>query len=625
MTLPPPHLSAIFARIKIGDLPGARTWAEQVLRSMPKDQPLLALAGMLACRTGDLPAGIARLREALALAPDDQSSRNNLVRALIETGALDEAAEVCAKGGNDPRMLRLSAYVHHQRGQLDRAIADYQAVVAALPDDFESWNNLGNLHAATGHGELSEAPLRKAIALRPDIALPYLNLAKLLTGLLRPEDAATLLRTAVTAVPGHAEIHAELGLAEAALGHFDAAEAAYRTAIELSPGFTPAYVDLAVLLDNLNKVDALSELSEAARAKAIDDDSGIGFLHAAALRRGGAHGKALKIAERIPETVNPIRRNQLIGELADRTGDTETAFAAFSAMNAAAIAQADPEALGPAFMDEIDGNAARLIPERVAGWSRLAIDPVPPSPIFLVGFPRSGTTLLDTLLMNVPALHVLEELPVVREVQAALGDPDRIETLDSTEANALRRRYFEALDRLSPPAPGQRVVDKFPLHMARMAVIHRLFPDAKVIFVERHPCDAVLSGFMSSFELNPAMLSFTSLDRAARLYDAASTAWERAEALLPMQVCRIRYERLVVDLQGEMRRLLEFLGIDWDDRVLDNQSSAARRELIRTASYAQVTEPIYNRAVGRWERYRAQMEPILPILAPWVEKMGYTL
>jgi tetratricopeptide (TPR) repeat protein len=625
MSLPPPHLSSIFARIKIGDLPGARTWAEQVLRSMPKDQPLLALAGMLACRTGDLPAGIARLREALALAPGDQSTRNNLIRALIETGALDEAAQACAGGGDDPRMLRLSAYVHHQRGQLDRAIADYQRVVAALPDDFESWNNLGNLHAATGHGELAEEPLRKAIALRPDIALPYLNLAKLLTGLLRPEDAAELLRTAAGLFADNAEIHAELGLTEATLGRFDTAEAAYRTAIALSPGFTPAYVDLAVLLDSLNKVDALAELSDAANAKAIGDDSGIGYLHATALRRRDGHDEALAIARRIPETINPIRRNALIGELADRTGDSEGAFAAFTAMNAAAIAQADPEALGPAFMEEIEGNAARLTAERVAGWSKIAVDATPPSPIFLVGFPRSGTTLLDTLLMNIPSLHVLEELPVVRAVQARLGDAERLETLDSAEANALRSTYFETLATLSSPRPDQRIVDKFPLHMARMAVIHRIFPDAKVIFVERHPCDAVLSGFMSSFELNPAMLSFTSLDGAARLYDAASTAWERAETLLPMQVCRIRYERMIENLEGEMRRLLDFLDIPWDDRVLDNRGSAARRDQIRTASYAQVTQPIYNRAIGRWERYRAQMEPVLPILAPWVEKMGYTL
>jgi tetratricopeptide (TPR) repeat protein len=625
MTLPPPHLSPIFARIKIGDLPGARAAAEAVLRSLPTDQPLLALAGMLACRTGDLPVGIVRLREALKMAPDDQSTRNNLIRALVETQALDDAAELCAAGGRDPRMLRLSAYVHHQRGDLDRAIADYEAVVAALPDDFESWNNLGNLHAATGYGERSEVPLRTAIALRPDIALPYLNLAKLLDGLRRPEERAELLRAGAAAIPDHAEIRAELGLAEAALGHFDAAEAAYRAAIDLSPGFTPAYLDLAVLLDSLNKLDALDALSGQARAKGIGDDEGIGFVHAAALRRRGAHAEALAIAQHIPATINPVRRNQLVGELADRVGDTGLAFDAFSAMNAAAIAQADPEALSPAFMDEIVGNGARLTPDRVAGWSKIAIDPTPPSPIFLVGFPRSGTTLLDTLLMNVPALHVLEELPVVRAVQAELGDPDRLDTLSDADANALRRSYFAALERLSPPSPGQRIVDKFPLHMARMTVIHRLFPDAKVIFVERHPCDAVLSGFMSSFELNPAMLSFTTLDGAARLYDAASTAWTHAEALLPMEVCRIRYERMIGDLEGEMRRLLGFLDIPWDDRVLDNRGSAARRDHIRTASYAQVTEPIYSRAIGRWEGYRSQMAGILPILAPWAEKMGYDL
>jgi tetratricopeptide (TPR) repeat protein len=623
MTLPPPHLSPIFARIKIGDLPGARAAAEQILRSLPADQPLLALAGMLACRTGDLPGGIARLREALKLAPGDQSTRNNLVRALIETGALDEAAEACAGGERDPKMLRLSAYVEHQRGHLDRAVADYEAVVAALPDDFESWNNLGNLYAATGHGERAEAPLRTAIALRPDIALPYLNLAKLLAGLQRPEDGAELLRAAAAAIPDNAEIRAELGLAEAALGAFDAAEQAYRAAIDLSPGFTPAWLDLAMQLDSLNKVDALAALSDAARTKGIGAAEGAGFIEAAALRRQGAHAEALAVARQVPATINPVRRNQLIGELADRTGDTDLAFEAFSAMNAAARAQAHPEALGPAFIDEIVGNGERLTPARIAAWSKVEIDPAPPAPIFLVGFPRSGTTLLDTLLMNIPSLHVLEELPVVRTVQRAMGDPDRLDSLTDAEANALRRTYFETLDGLAPPAPGQRIVDKFPLHMARMAMIHRLFPDAKVIFVERHPCDCVLSGFMSSFELNPAMLSFTSLEGAARLYDAAATAWTRAEALLPIDVCRIRYETMIEDLEGEMRRLLDFLGIAWDDAVLDNRGSAARREHIRTASYAQVTEPIYNRAIGRWERYRPQMADILPTLAPWAERMGY--
>jgi hypothetical protein len=100
-------------------------------------------------------------------------------------------------------------------------------------------------------------------------------------------------------------------------------------------------------------------------------------------------------------------------------------------------------------------------------------------------------------------------------------------------------------------------------------------------------------------------------------------AWTRAEALLPLQVHRIRYERMVEDLESEMRPLLDFLGLAWDPQVLDNRASAARRDHIRTASYSQVTEPIYRRSAGRWERYRRQMEPVLPILAPWAERLGY--
>ncbi|MET0377250.1 MAG: sulfotransferase, partial [Rhizorhabdus sp.] len=327
-----------------------------------------------------------------------------------------------------------------------------------------------------------------------------------------------------------------------------------------------------------------------------------------------------------PDTINPVRRSQLIAEIADRVGESDIAFVAFEAMNQAALDKAPLNQRDPApYLEEIRANAEQLTPERIAGWSAISVDRTPPAPIFLVGFPRSGTTLLDTLLMNLPTLHVLEEMPIVRSIETLLGDPARLGEISSIEANALRARYFDTLAQLSPPQPGQRIVDKFPLHMARMGIIHRVFPDAKVIFVERHPCDCVLSGFMSNFELNRAMLSFTSLEDAARLYDVASIGWTRAEANLPIDVCRIRYEHMVEDLEGEMRRLLTFLDIPWDDKVLDNRGSAAKREHIRTASYSQVTEPIYTRSAGRWERYRTHMESILPILRPWAEKMGYAI
>jgi hypothetical protein len=227
--------------------------------------------------------------------------------------------------------------------------------------------------------------------------------------------------------------------------------------------------------------------------------------------------------------------------------------------------------------------------------------------------------------MNLPSLHVLEEMPVLRQVEGAVGEKEKLASLGSAEANRLRAFYFESLQKIAPTAPGRIVVDKFPLHMARMPLIHRIFPDARVVLVERHPCDSLLSCFMSNFTLNHAMRSFTDLKEAARTYDAVFTAWARAEALLPLRVHRIRYENMVEDLATEMRSLLDFLDLPWDPAVLDNRASAAKREHIRTASYSQVTEPIYRRSSGRWRRYREQMAPVLPILAPWAELMGYEM
>ena len=122
-----------------------------------------------------------------------------------------------------------------------------------------------------------------------------------------------------------------------------------------------------------------------------------------------------------------------------------------------------------------------------------------------------------------------------------------------------------------------------------------------------------------------AMREFVTLERAARLYDRVFTCWEKATGLLPVNVHRIRYERMVEDLEGEMRALLDFLGLPWDDKVLDNRGAAKKREHIRTASYSQVGEAIYTRSAGRWEQYREQMAGVLPILAPWAEKMGYAV
>jgi tetratricopeptide (TPR) repeat protein len=622
---PSPGLAAALARLRLGDLAGARSLVEGQIADAP-DGPeapaQVALAGLIAARMGDPAGAIPWFRRALAASPDDSMARGNLATALIAVGELEEAAKVVG-GSDEPGLQRLSAYVDQQRGRLEQAASSYRAVVAASPDDFESWNNLGNVLAAAGDTQGAVEAFQQAISLRPDIVGMYLNLSEVLATADRPELRQSVMREAARRSPRDPRVLTELGLAEAGAHQFEAAERAYRDALRPNPGYTSAYVELGMLLETLNRLDDLETLVEEAEGRGIADAE-IGFLKAWLLRRQGRFQEALPLALSVPESISPLRSAQLLAEIYDRLGDPARAFAAFEAMNRASLASA-PRPPGPAYRDQVTSSTALLTAQWVEGWTKVQIEPSPPSPIFIVGFPRSGTTLLDTLLMNLPQLHVLEEMPVINAVEEALGDQARLATLGPEEAAGLRARYFEALERIAPPGPGQSIVDKYPLSMARMPLIHRLFPDAKIVFVERHPCDAVLSAFMSNFQLNQAMRSFVSLEDAARTYDAVFESWTRAEALLPLDVHRIRYERMVVDLEGEMRPLLAFLDLEWDPKVLDNRAGAAGRTYVRTASYSQISEPIYRRSAGRWERYRGQMADVLPILSPWAERLGYRL
>ncbi len=619
---PPASLLPALDLLRRGDRVGARRAIDSALLSEPDEPALLGFGGLLAAQAGDEAGAIPYFRRALAAAPQDLAMRINLATALVSTGALDEAGTVSA-GFAEPKLLRIAAWVHQQQGRVAEAADAYRALLAAGPEDFEGWNNLGNVLAEAGELDAAIEAFRTAIRLRPDIVEMVINLSDVFARADRSWDRQAMMREAARVSPDDARIQTELGLAEAGVREFEAAEAAFRAAIRLDPRATAAWLELGLLLENLNRIDALAALVAEAEA-AGERGPEIGFLKAWALRRQNRFEEALPLAEATPETINPVRRAQLLAELYDRLGRPAEAFAAFQAMNRAALA-ATPAAPGPSYCEIVAANAALMTPALVASWTEVEVPAEPASPIFIVGFPRSGTTLVDTLLMNLPDLHVLEELPVMADVEGSITGGVNLGMMTSKEARALRSFYFSFLDRLSPPPPGATVVDKHPLHMARMPMIHRLFPDAKIVLVERHPCDAVLSCFMANFQLNPAMRSFTELEEAARTYDAVFDAWTRAETLLPLRVHRIRYERMVEDLAGEMRPLLDFLGLDWDEKVLDNQAAAAERGHVRTASYAQVTEPIYRRAAGRWERYRAQLAPVLPILAPWAERMGYDL
>ncbi|MBN8501198.1 MAG: sulfotransferase [Sphingomonadales bacterium] len=616
MTDPVSTLRSCAEALRRQDFAAALASAQAGLATAPDHPGLLGITALALLQLGHRDEAIPYLRRQIAVTPQDQAARFNLATLLTATGADDEARALSFDHGGHPGLARLAGYFHQQDGDPAAAAEDYRTAVAAAPQDWESWNNLGNCLAALGESSAAIAAFENAVNRSPYPSLPevFLNLARAL-GTVENRDAR--LRNAEEAArrfPDHAEIRIEHGLALVGMGRNDEAIAVLRAAAADEAGFGEAHVELGLLYEHANRLEALEALisanAEAGASPALD------FLTAWLFRRQNRFAEARVLADRIPDTINPVRTAQLRAEIADRLDEPEEAFRQFTAMNRASAAATRATAAQPYRAMVESQTAAMVAPPAVA------IAGVVPNPIFVVGFPRSGTTLLDTLLGNLPELQVFEERQMLAQVDSEF--PDLVQTTDAAVIVAARARYFALATEFEGAAAGRRIVDKHPLHMARMPLINRLFPEAHIVMVERHPADVVLSCFMANFLLNTAMRSFTDLEEAARTYDAVFANYTRAAELLKLRVHAVRYERMIADLEAEMRPLLAFLGLEWREQVLDNQGSAARRGTVRTASYAQIGQPLYSRAVGRWQRYRSQLEPVMPILDPWIARLNYS-
>ena len=627
--------------------------------------PVHALIGRMSCEQGDLPTGIGHLRLALGALPDDHGVRCDLVAALTQTGATIEALGLCdkARALADPslQLARFRAYLAQEAGDFPTAIEAYRHVVARAPGDFAAWNNLGN--ALTGAEDYPAAidALREAVRLEPFAAPTRMNLANALSAADRTDEAIEALRTAAADFPddpkpwvelshladlmGRADMALE-GLEEAArraprdpeiqvdLGNhrgtawdMAGAEQAFRAAIAADPANGPAFVALAVLLEHDNRAGDLPMLVAQAKGAQVAPGA-LAMVEAYAFRRAKEWKKGLAAASAAADEYEPVRRAQLIGEFRDRLGDAPGAFASFEEMNRlAAIDPREPNRTGQEYRDMVDRNRAAMTGDWLDGWTT----PVPPlsdertSPVILLGFPRSGTTLLDTILMGHPNVQVYEERPAMVHVEHSLGGIDALPPMNAAAIRAARDDYWKKLAVYAPLSDAPTVIDKMPLYLNKTAIIHRLFPDARMVLALRHPMDVVLSCFITSFRPNSAMSNFHDLVRTAELYDRSMAAFEQARALLDLQVFSVVYERMIADKDAELRPLFDWLGLDWHEDALDHQATAARRGIISTASYAQVHEPLYSRSAGRWARYRAQLKPVEGVLAPWIERFGYSL
>jgi tetratricopeptide (TPR) repeat protein len=643
-----------------GDLAGARRVLEASYRKNPRHPGVCQLLGVVHCQAGDLEHGVDLLRRALVLDGRNSATRLNLGKALVALERFDEALSVCA-GGTGAELAHLQGDIQKMLRRLDQAAASYERAVVLRPEFFEAWNNLGNTRRDRGDLDGAIAALSRAARLRPEMSIAHLNLGRALSDARRLEEAASALREAARLAPADAVAQFELGATLAAMGNFGAsleplrqasrlkadaralthlgislsalgrqreAEIAYSRAVSLRPKDPLAYLFFGIFLEESNRPRDIAILIEAAEAAGIAR-SELAILDAMILKREDKLGEALRVLQSSSPGENTsvaALHARLIGEVHDRLGDTEKSFDAFQLMNRLRASEQGAGQIDKMrYRNRIQRQIDLMMANCVAGWFPARVDTSRSSPSFLIGFPRSGTTLLDTILSGHPDISVLEEAPLIDRLAADSGGPENLGQLDTRRLDALRTNYFTMLDKVSGAAATSHVIDKSPLHLTSAALVHRVFPDAKFIFALRHPCDVVLSNFMQNFWVNEFGANCLDLEDAAIIYDRVMTYWTKCCNLLPLEVHTVRYESVIGDLEGQVRQLLAFLGLPWNSSVLDYQVTALARGRIGTPSYAQVTEKIYARATMRWQRYRTQMERVLPILEPWVQRFGYAL
>jgi tetratricopeptide (TPR) repeat protein len=519
--------------------------------------------------------------------------------ARYNSGDASAAEQYCRRAlalhADFPQALHLFGLCQWQRGELAGAASAMVRALQLAPQDAQMFHDLGNVFSGMGEWADAARAYLHAIELRPDYAESYTN----------------------------------LGAVYENFGEHENAERAYRKALELDPHSATAAGSLASLYERGNRLAEAEQM--AATALDLDPNDPVSNLTRAQLDFRAASYDAViqRLEPLLKQPMRPRNRSLALAQLGaayEMTGKYDQAFAAFrgskESMNSGQTAAQQPDIYSLAAVERMARHVSNIFSARTildTGEGE--------SPVFLVGFPRSGTTLLDQMLSSHPGLIVLEEKENLRDLlhDFATADAglDRFAGLADAELQRYRQQYWARVAEAMPERPASRqFIDKLPLNTIFMPLIARLFPQTRFVFAVRDPRDVVLSCFMRAFGLNEAMRNFLSLEGTARYYAAVMNIGIASLRQLGQSVHLIRYETLIEDVEGEARRLCSFFGLPWDDAMLRFQETARNRR-INTPSYHQVVQPIYKSARERWRNYENHLQPVLPILQPFLTRFGY--
>jgi len=505
-----------------------------------------------------------------------------------------------------PAMLKKMSEARSAMAKLDfqRAASLYKEALAAHPENAEALGALGYVYGATG----------RAVG-----------------------KGLSLMERALTLDPGSADIRCKIARVRMLKVEPDIALEHLLEVIAAEPRRLEALSMAAQCCEHLNQLDQARDFAERAVAVRRNDPESnliLAEIDSREKRFDEAKARLEKLVSKstLPADIHHRALTEL-GFVLDKTGEYEPAYEAFrkageEIAKTPLAARVDSELVYKR-LDAYRGRVTQGLVDKFSGEQFGT-----PAPTFLVGFPRSGTTMTEQVMAAHPSVVTSDEHPLMDRLGRALVEgasdpldvPRRLEELDADRARALRSVYWEQaetkLGHTLEDLEGKVFVDKLPLNIVDLAMINTVFPDATVIVALRDPRDVCLSGFMQWFVPNPAMVQLLQLDSAARFYAAVMGLYLEMKPNLTVPLLEVRYEDTVSDLEPQARRIIDHLGLEWHEDLLQFHEKAKQRA-IRTPSYAAVTEKVHTRAIARWKNYSSHFAQFQAILTPAIEAFGY--
>jgi Flp pilus assembly protein TadD len=610
------------------------------MHTPPSSPGSLIQAAWSAHTRHNTPTAIKLCREALKSEPKNIEALGTLGLLLHSAREYPEAEEVFAELTGiqpaEPSNWMNLGTARRCAGRLEEALSAYAEAVTRGAASADFFFNVGLTHIDRKDYESGRVVLAKASELAPDDAEIRYQYALCCYERLHTDEALTALEHWDNLSGLTPEIIANIGLLLMKLGASERAEPAIRQAVAAAGPDPQPLLTLIQLLERTNRLQEAGALVPQllAHPEAHTLGGELKLLRAQLAQRASEHAAASALFKELLAGCEDLPlQHPLQFPLAkslDALGRYDEAFATSVAAHRSQIALLRMTA--PLLIAR--GAPTMMItqygcdPADVADWKDPSAPPLEESPVFIVAFPRSGTTLLELTLDSHPSLISMDEQPFVQNalddlIAVGIGYPERMAELSAAQLDQVRAGYWERVRRKVNLQAGQRLIDKNPLNILRLPAIRRLFPHAPVILAIRHPCDVMLSCFMQHFGAPDFALLCSDLKTLAIGFRRTFDFWYAQKALLHPTALELRYEILTERFESEIRAVLEFLALPWNDVVLRPQDTARDKRFISTPSYSQVIEPVNRRSIGRWRAYESQFAEVVQIIEPYLERWSY--